>query len=406
MAKLPDDEAAPTQADDRSVDPSIDADEVGMAATMGDVAATSLELDDSSDPPSLSGEHPAALLVDCGTDADALAVILREIEDNDCRPIVRRAYGDWRTATANQKAWSDHCVTWGLEPVQVHGHNYHTTSGRNAATLVRMSIDAVELAADDDLAYFFVLAGSPHLAPLALYLQQQEKHLIVVGVADERRSNAFFDLAWHREILPLNTDREAAAQRREGEAESVTTVGAQPAGDEPATSTGATIADNDGIQADDVALASSQRAASPLADRDWWVPFVREQCIQEGERGRWLPLTKLGDLLRYNFPGYDPQIHGRLLQLIKQRLDIFAVHPDPAQTYDFPVTHFVKLRDQRLPSLPEPQPRDRRPPPTPRFDPQARQPGYQPSGYKTPRYARRPGYDEGWDEATGRPWIR
>ena len=255
------------------------------------------------------------------------------------------------------------------------------------ATLVRMSIDAVQLADDDNLTYFFILAGSPHLAPLALHLRQRAKQLVVVGTSKDRQSNAFFDLAWHSEILPVST------------------AGGSKATDDPVVEDAVAGDEREATASDSAESTETQQRSSPalsgptpLQTDDWWVPFVREQCLQHGARGDWLPLTKLGDLLRYTFPDYDPAAHGRLLQLIKQRLDMFEVHPDTNKTYDFPVTHFVKLRGQRLRQLPEPEPRDRRPP-VPR-------PSVPPGGYKTPRYARQPDYDSGWDDSADRRWIR
>ena len=356
--------------------------------------------DDSLDPPILTGEHRAVLLVDCGNDASALTVILREIEDNDCQPVVRRAYGDWRTGNANQQRWADQCVAWALDPIQVHGHNHHTTAGRNTATLIRMSIDAVQLAEEEDLTHFFILANSPHLAPLALHLREREKQLIVVGTTRSRQPNAFFDLAWHREILVEHPEGESASSQS-----STTRADTEPTvAREEVAGTHQLAGETDTPDQQKVEELGGVPAPSmpSQSDQSWWVPFVRDQCLQQGERGMWLPLTKLGDLLRYTFPDYDPASHGRLLQLVKQRPDLFDIHPDPSRSYSFPVTHHIKLRQQRLPPLPEPQPRERRPP-TPR---PGQPPRNAPGGYKTPRYARQQDYDTGWGSDTERTWIR
>lgn len=344
--------------------------------------------DASLDPPILTGENRAVLLVDCGSDASALTVLLREIEDNDCQPVVRRAYGDWRTGNENQQKWADQCVAWALDPIQVHGHNYHTTAGRNMATLIRMSIDAVRLAEEEDLTHFFILANSPHLAPLALHLREREKQLIVVGTVKSDQPNAFFDLAWHREIL--------VERNQEGEGASSQSSAAQAHQNQPL------MADAPAQQEVEEHGAVSAPLMPPESGQDWWVPLAHELCLQHGERGMWLPLTKLGAQLRYNFPGYNPSEHGKLLPLVKRRTDLFDIHPDTRQSYSFPLTHHIKLREQQLPPPPEPKPRERRSP-TPRL---GQPPRNAPSGYRAPRYVQQPDYDTGWGSGTERPRIR
>ncbi|MCY3558392.1 MAG: NYN domain-containing protein [Chloroflexi bacterium] len=351
-----------TESEDAAFPPS-DGDESADSPPIDDSAAVALGADDADDPV-IDGEHPAALFVDCASDPNLLPVLLREVEDTDCHPVVRRAYGDWRSAALNTSGWAAMCTKWGIEPVQILAH---TQSPYPREVQTRIAVDATHYSQGDDIGHFFFLTNNHGLAPLALYLKQQGKYVVAVGATANRLSNPFFDLADHREILAAG---------------SVTDSSESPKSPLEQTEASDTTPEPPNIIRPTITSVGESK--------DWWVPFVQDQCVAAGLTNSWVPLTKLGSQLKFYFPEYNPQVHGRLLQLIRQRLDLFDVHPDPNRWFPFPVTHHVKLKEQQLAPLPEPQPPQppsRRPPPP-----------YQPGGsYKTPRYSRTSGYDDRWD---------
>ncbi len=106
---------------------------------------------------------------------------IAEAAASHCRPVVRRAYGEWSRSPLNGELAAVRRAN--IEPVFSWGKLQDGTVKANAAD-VRLSIDAIDLMwTRPGIEVFVLVSGDRDLLPVATYLREHGREVVVVGVS-------------------------------------------------------------------------------------------------------------------------------------------------------------------------------------------------------------------------------
>lgn len=219
---------------------------------------------------------------------------------------VRRVYANW--ASANHRGWMDVVARCHLEPI----HHARTATGKNA-TDIALVVDAMDLLHTGEIACFCLVASDSDYTPLVQRLRAANR--IVIGLGRAQTTSALVEAC----SLFLTLEPSATLDSVPV-AKAVT--GATKA---PVAGTGATNGVSPGA-------SPGAPAVPPPGTADDPGPILLAAWETVAQARGEVSLSNLVIEVQRRAPALTPQTYGhtKLAQLIKQRVDLFAIRPDEA----------------------------------------------------------------------------